>query len=102
MAAVTVSRMALAGMRDNACGERVIAALSRISGVTEVGVSLIRACAEVDHGRGCQAARPAGAVAATGCVARVTDERGSTLKDLKRTVARTRGRRTRTVRRKQP
>ncbi len=45
--------LAISGMRDNACRERVAEALARVDGAVDVSVSLIRARAIVVHGAAC-------------------------------------------------
>jgi copper chaperone CopZ len=44
------------GMRDNACRERLLEALRRVSGVREIRVSLMRARATIVHQPPCEAA----------------------------------------------
>jgi copper chaperone CopZ len=43
----------ITGMRDNACRERVTAALEAVPGVREVDVNLYRARATIAHAREC-------------------------------------------------
>lgn len=49
----TKTMLAIVGMRDNACRERVAEALKGVNGVHEAHVSLIRARAVVFHARSC-------------------------------------------------
>lgn len=46
----------IAGMRDNACRQKIAEALESIPGVKDVDVSLYRACAMIVHGPHCEAA----------------------------------------------
>lgn len=60
MAAVTALRLGTAEMQDSGYGERVVATISRNSGVTAVGLK--RRLARMGHGRG-------SAVVPIGCAA---------------------------------
>ena len=65
------TELLVVGMRDNAGRERVSEALERVSGVVEVGVSLIRARAVVVHERWCEAVDLVRAVVGAGFEASV-------------------------------
>ncbi|HZW07876.1 MAG TPA: heavy metal-associated domain-containing protein [Phycisphaerales bacterium] len=54
--AVSTAVMLIAGMRDNACRERVAEALVQVEGVVDVEVSLIRGRASVRHNEKCKPA----------------------------------------------
>jgi copper chaperone CopZ len=61
--------LAIAGMRSNACRERVVEVLEQVEGVRDVDVSLIRARATVLHDLACDPAELMRAVAEAGYVA---------------------------------
>lgn len=56
----------VSGMRDNACRERVLAALARVRGVKDVSVSLIRARAVIVYDAPCATAELVRAVKSAG------------------------------------
>lgn len=56
----------IAGMRDNACRERLSEVLSGVEGVEEVHVSLLRAIAVVHHHPSCETGALVDAVAHAG------------------------------------
>lgn len=58
--------LAISGMRDNDCRERVCRALGRVNGVKDVSVSLIRARAVVEHHQPCDPAELVRAVTGAG------------------------------------
>jgi copper chaperone CopZ len=67
--ATTKTVLMIAGMRDNACRQKIIEALEAITGVKDVDVSLYRACATVVHDHHCGAAELMQTVEETGYAA---------------------------------
>ena len=66
--------IAISGMRNNACRERVARALERVRGVHDVNVSLIRARASVLHDPACEPDHLINAVSSAGYGAALDDD----------------------------
>jgi copper chaperone CopZ len=61
--------LAISGMRDNDCRERLLDAIRRVDGVTDVRLSLIRGRAEITHDSTCDPAALIQAVVRAGYAA---------------------------------
>lgn len=62
----TRTEVVIMGMRDNACRERILDAIRRVDGVSEVSVSLIRAKATIDYTEPCAPAALVWAIVSAG------------------------------------